>query len=86
MVENFSDSFKKSQIKATKVKLTMCSTIFLILPISFNGATISLLAYQFHLVGLALGAMVFLIAAILCVFAGFLIMETSAQVNASSYH
>lgn len=71
---------------ASKAKISMCSTIFLILPISFNGATISLLAYQFHLVGVALGAIIFLLAAMICVFAGYLIMETSYQVNATSYH
>ncbi len=69
-----------------KHKMGICSTIFLILPLSFSGTTISLLAYQFHLVGVALGVVLFLLGALLCVFSGYLIMEAAVRVNAHSYH
>lgn len=59
----------------------MWSTLFLILPISFNGATISLLPYQFHLVGIVLATILFLLSSVVCIYAGFLIVSLSPQVQ-----
>ena len=71
--------------KSEKSKINLCSAIFLILGVTFNGSGISLLAYQFHLVGIALGALLFATSSLFNVFSCFLIIETAEQVQASSY-
>ena len=80
--------------KKKKTKQSIWSTLFLILPISFNGATISLLPYQFHLVGVILATVLFILSSVVCVYAGFLIvsslshlqMDTANTVKALTYH
>lgn len=81
-----SEAPSKAKKLASFRKVGLCSTVFLLLPISLNGGPISLLGYQFHLVGLGLALGLLLAAAGLNLFAGYLIIAAADKVQASSYH
>lgn len=72
--------------KKKKTKQSIWSTLFLILPISFNGATISLLPYQFHLVGVILATVLFILSSVVCVYAGFLIVSSLSSSDGHCEH
>ena len=64
----------------------VCGAVLLLLPVSLNGATVSLLAFQFQLAGILVGMALFVLAALLCVFAGWLIQSAALEVGAVSFH
>ena len=55
-------------------KVSMCTTLFLLLPISFGGPGVSFLAYSFHLCGIVMGLILFLITSLVSIYTSYLIV------------
>ena len=63
-----------------------CTTIFMLLPISISGATVSLLAFSFTLSGLGISMFIFSMNSVITVYTSYLLMAAAIRRRARTYH